>query len=486
MATDVKNFCRFLIDGNISIFPDGGDRDINLFSILEKIRENISRKWVKGVVIHFKKIEGCLADLHAFHDGILSLKRYKKPIIAFSVNYNTSSYFVASACTEIWCANAGHIYFDQFYGASFNFSEISEHFGISESCVSTVGKHSNIIFDNDQVKKIKKSLLKQHSEFFLDIICLSRSLKRDFAKLSIDKGIISGENAIRMGMIDKIEREFFIINQTKLCSNIKFNSLSFGIKMLKIGIININREFAAHKWYYDIPWPFNFIAKRLMGTFNSEELYSKIEKKSKRNNCIILIFDSGGGDLAQFQIVRDLILSIKNRVPVYAYCKSMCLSSAYYVASACTFIGRHPTALIGQAGSVTSKLNFAATLSKLGVELEEYIGFRNSNMHNKWQPWSDEQINDIESVNNSIAEVFFSEVENGRKEISSEYLRAGWIAMPNDDSNGFYDFTGTFNDLIHFISKDLSLMKKYSFLSRNNPKIVVNGLDWRIFRNDFS
>jgi ClpP class serine protease len=485
MAIDFRNFCRFVIDGSASFVDGNSNRTINVYSCVENIRKQILRKRVKGIIIHLKKIEGGFSELHALHEGILKLRKYNKQIIAFSVNYNSPTYLVASACTEIWCTDAGHVIFDKFYKASFIFSDLASYINVSESVVATKGKYSNLINESDYARKFNKDIVESYLRFFSEIVCKARNLDQKFLNSVIENGIISCENSLKDGLIDKIEREFRIITDTRLCSNNKWNFSFINVrrKIFKIGLITVNGEFTNRKFHNEMIWPLNYFARRLFGAITPKDLYNQIEKKSRKNNCVILIIESGGGDLAHFQVVRDLIFSIKDKIPIYAYCSNMCLSSAYYIASACTLIGRHPMAPIGQAGSVVSKLNFATALSRVGVHVEEYLGFRNSNLDKNWTPWTGEQISNIEISNNSIAEVFFSDVEFSRKSISSEHLRAGWISMPNDDSNGFYDFSGTLFNYIEFIFKIYFSDRKNLSSEQASYNIKVDGLEWRHFRD---
>lgn len=485
MTTEFRDFCRFVIDGNVSFTYRNINKTINVYSFLENIRKQILRKRVKGVIIHIKKIEGGLSELHALHEGILKLRKYNKQIIAFSVNYNSPSYLVASACTEIWCTDVGHVIFDKFYKASFIFSDLARYINVSESVVATNGKYSDIINESDYAKKFNKNIVESYLKFFSEIVCKARNLDQEFLTSVIENGIISCKDSLKYGLIDKIEREFRIITDSRLCPNNKWNFSLINLrkKIFKIGLITVNRKFATRKFYNEMIWPLNYFARKLSGAITPEDLYNQIEKKSRKNNCVILIIESSGGDLAHFQVVHDLIISIKDKIPIYAYCSNMCLSSAYYIASACTLIGRHPMAPIGQAGSVISKLNFATALSRVGVNVEEYLGFQNSNLDKNWNPWTDQQISNIEMSNNSIAEVFFSDVEFSRKSISSEHLRSGWISMPNDDSNGFYDFSGTLFNYIDFIFKTHVLDRKNLSSEQGNYNLTVDGLDWEHFRD---
>lgn len=142
-------------------------------------------------------------------------------------------------------------------------------------------------------------------------------------------------------------------------------------------------------------------------------------------DAILLHLDSPGGTTHGVRQTAKLIRQIREAKPVYAYTDTLMASAAYWIASACTAIYADEDSDVGSIGVYSAVIDYCGWFEANGYKLEL---FKNAGADYKalgipGLPLTDKQRELLQADVDGIANVFKSEVREGRGDVHDDTMR---------------------------------------------------------------
>ena len=179
-----------------------------------------------------------------------------------------------------------------------------------------------------------------------------------------------------------------------------------------------------------------------------EELIKKVESDPSAK-AVVLVINSPGGSAAASEEIYQMIKSLAEKRTVVAYIAEYGASGGYYISLPADEIMASPHALTGSVGAVSLVINFAELMDKLGIHAETFKSGELKDIGSAWRPMTEEERRIMQSMINSIAEVFeervkenrgdkirdWGEILSARPFLGTQAVKLGLI----DDTGSLYD-----------------------------------------------
>ncbi len=217
------------------------------------------------------------------------------------------------------------------------------------------------------------------------------------------------------------------------------------------------------------------IMNRELGGFLSEGehpvslLIEKLDKaaKDKSVKALILRINSPGGSVTASDIMYSELLRFKKETkgkrPVVAVLSDVAASGGYYIACAADEIVAHPTTVTGSIGVIMQMVNFAGTMSKIGVKADAITSGKMKDAGSPLREMKPEEREVFQSLVNQFYDRFVKTVAAGRPKLTEEQVRTiadgrVWSAQQALEL-GLIDRIGTLRDALADVKEQLGLKK---------------------------
>lgn len=198
-------------------------------------------------------------------------------------------------------------------------------------------------------------------------------------------------------------------------------------------------------------------------TYNQSFVNEMIEsaKNDEDNVAIMLSIDSPGGTVYESDETYLHLMDYKEATgrPVYAYCKSLCASGGYYIASSADKIYANRNALVGSIGVICGQfVDASKLLEDIGIKITMPHSGANKLMGNLSEPPTQEQLDIMQRLSDEAYEQFVGIVAKGRgmdKEAVKKLADGRIYSAKQCVDNGLIDHVGTIEDFDAMIKKEL-------------------------------
>jgi len=215
------------IDGELSMGKEAPFGKKYIVSIIEDLEKAKLEPEIKAIILEINSPGGSIVAANQIIEEIKDLKKEKKKVIAYISEIGTSAaYYVASACDYIIADE------DSFTGSIGviaiipNIEKFMEEWGFEVEILKE-GKFKAMgnIFEkmSDEERRIWEKLLKEAYNNFKNKIIEFRGEKlnrSEFEKVA-DGRILSGRQALKIGLIDDIGTKKYAIKKAAELANIK-------------------------------------------------------------------------------------------------------------------------------------------------------------------------------------------------------------------------------------------------------------------------
>jgi protease-4 len=138
--------------------------------------------------------------------------------------------------------------------------------------------------------------------------------------------------------------------------------------------------------------------------------------RDKSIKAIVLRVDSPGGSVtASDQILHAVKMAQKAGKPVVVSMGSVAASGGYYISTSANKIVAEPGTITGSIGVLTGKVSFGKSLGLAGAEADSVAVGKNTLMDSPFQPFTDDQLANLNHQADVIYDDFTSKVAAGRK-----------------------------------------------------------------------
>ena len=407
--------------GGLSIFSGGGGQTFRgLIERVHKAKEDAS---IRAVL--FTMTDGIglnLAQVQELRTAIDELRKVDKRIFCYADAYDTRSYLLASAATDVCMLEAGEIFmpgigietmyyrgvFDKL-GITADYVQIGEYKGAEEPYVRTEPSEEL----KGELEKLTKGLMDQ----LVDGISGSRSIASEKVRRLMDDAMITSERAKREGLVDHLLdidglRDLL---KTELGGEINFNEDYAEAKGPEIDFENIFSIFAAmnkKEAETELPKVAVVYAQGVIvdgeggggglpipgfggddGGIASEPFRRAFRKALRDDKVkgVVIRIDSPGGSAMASEVLWQSVRRISKEKPVIISIGNMAASGGYYLASAGDYIYADAAGIIGSIGVVGGKMALGGLYEKVGLTTASFTQGKNADIYSSTTPWNDSQ-----------------------------------------------------------------------------------------------
>lgn len=362
-----------------------------------------------GGMMNFAQAEEIRGKLNA-------LRRAGKRTFVYADTYDTISYLVASAATDVVLMDGGELFIPgvavepTFYRGALNllgvqpdFVQIGEYKGAEEPYTRSEPSPELA----DEMEKLVDSLY----DHIVDEISAGRAIPRSRVKQVIDRAMLPARQARQMGFVDHLadadglrdlfneelggdpridpsygheeEAEPDVENPLALLAAMKPKS----VDATKPSIALIYAEGAITG------------GEGGGGMFGSgagvgSEAIRRAMRLAERDDeikAIVIRIDSPGGSALAAEAMYQAVRRVAEKKPVVVSIGNMAASGGYYLACAGDTIYADESAIIGSIGVVGGKLVLNGLYDKVGINTTMFSRGKNAGLFSQTQPWDDRQ-----------------------------------------------------------------------------------------------
>jgi len=181
-------------------------------------------------------------------------------------------------------------------------------------------------------------------------------------------------------------------------------------------------------------------------------------KEDPSIKAVVIFINSPGGSAAASEEIYQTLRDLANDVVVVSYIGEYGASGGYYIALAGDQIIASPHSLTGSIGAISLIINYAELMSKIGIKAETFKSGSMKDIGSPWREINDEERKVMQSMIDSIAELFEQRVRERRADKVKDWeevLSARPFTGVQALKAGLIDQIGTLEDAIR-IARELA------------------------------
>ncbi|MEM7808098.1 MAG: signal peptide peptidase SppA [Planctomycetota bacterium] len=421
-----------------------GGPGLDLRTVLRRLDEAENDPDVKAVLLTF--YNGGLmnfAQAQEIRAKLDDLRRAGKRTFAYADTYDTVSYLVASACTDVVLMDGGELFMPgvavepMFYkgtldklGVTPDYVQVGEYKGADEPY--TRSEPSPEL--TQEMEKLVESLFDQ----IVADISGGRSLPKSEIEAAIDRAMTNARQAQQLGLIDHLsdadglsdiiakelgdaDKEPRMDASYAATEGPQFDPDNpFAIlQMLKPQSIDAEKPSVALVYAQGVIVDGTSGGGGLLGGgegVNTEYIRRamRLAERDDEIEAIVLRIDSPGGSALASEAMYQAIRRVAEEKPVIVSIGGVAASGGYYLAVAGDEIYADPSAIIGSIGVVGGKLVLDGLYDKVGLSTAMFTRGRNADLFSSTEAWDDGQRRLIRNWMKSTYDQFTERVEAGR------------------------------------------------------------------------
>jgi signal peptide peptidase SppA len=167
----------------------------------------------------------------------------------------------------------------------------------------------------------------------------------------------------------------------------------------------------------------NLLERIILGATDHAQIISDVEAAVSAGKPIVLDINSPGGTVSGTAECADVICEASAKVPVRAFCGSLCGSAAYWIASQAKagFFGSKG-AMIGSIGAVTQLISISEMLKAAGIDARSISSSPLKSTGSPIVPITDESAAYMQDTINQLGAMFVAAVKSARPRVNPEAL----------------------------------------------------------------
>lgn len=424
-----------------SLFGGGASKSFR--SLIDRLQDAKDDSSIRAVLLTMNQgVALNMAQIQEVRTEIDALRRAGKRIFTYGDVYDTKSFLLASAATDVCMMEAGEIFMPgidletMFYkgvlekfGVKADYVQIGEFKGAEEPYTRTEPSPEL----KGEMEKLTKDLLAE----VVDGISSSRSISGEKVRRLIDDAMISAERAKSEGLVDHLVdidglRELM---QEELGDDELVLQQDYGVE--KGPQIDFENPFsvlgamARQPKESDLPKVAVIYASGVItdgeggggGLLGGEEGVGsepmrrafRIAARDDKVKAIVVRIDSPGGSALASEAMYQSMRRLAEKKPVIVSIGGMAASGGYYLACAGDYIYADPAGIVGSIGVVGGKMVLGGLYEKVGLTTASFSEGKNADIYSSTIPWSDSQRRMIKNWMKTTYDQFTDRVMTTRK-----------------------------------------------------------------------
>ncbi len=312
-------------------------------------------------------------------------------------------------------------------------------------------------------REMTGALLNDFSKTIFDDIIADRKLKPALLRSEMDKGLISGPDAIKAHLIDKVDHLDILMDGLSQAAAEKkpetIDALEYlaavqqpepALHAANVALVQVDGEII----------PGN---KPKPGYATGEYISSAIRDAADQENirAIVVRVNSPGGSPSASETIRRSIVYAKGKnKKVYVSMGPLAASGGYWLVVDADRIFALPTTITGSIGVIMGKFDISQTWKKIGVNWDSLQWGQNARLWSMNAPLDERGYATLNAAIDETYNAFIDRVATGRK-MDKEKAHAlakgrAWSGIAGK-KNGLVDEIGCLNDTLDYAATQMGL-----------------------------
>ncbi len=428
-----------------------------------------------------------LSQAQEVADVLNQIQRSGKRTFIYADTYDTTSYIIASAATDVCLLEGGEIFvpgigfetmffkgtFDKI-GVQADYVQIGEYKGAEEPFTRT--EPSTEL--TGEMNKLVDAFYKQ----IVSSIASNRNLKTDSVKKAIDQAMMTAKQAKTEGWVDHLvdadglrplikEQLGDEINLIHHYGEEEKPEVDFSNPFAIFQMLNNKQRPESSRPQVALVYATGTIVDGHGGSgmlggesIGSEDIRRAMRMADRDENvkAVVIRIDSPGGSALASEAMWQSVKHVSEKKPVIISIGSMAASGGYYLASAGDHIIADPAGIVGSIGVVGGKFVLTDLYSKLGLSTKDFSRGENANLFSSNSKFDDRQKKMIQTWMKNTYEQFTDRVtkSRGSKVKNVDEIARGRIFLADDAIElGMVDQLGGLDTAITHAAEKVKLGK---------------------------
>lgn len=422
--------------------PFSGGRSQSFRTLVERIRAARDDDKIRAVLFTLGEGTGLnLAQVQEIREELASLRKAQKRVFAYGDTFDTQSYLVASAATDVCMLQAGEIFIPGISIESMFFKGILDKVGVKADYVQ-IGEFKGAeepytrSEPSPELKGELERLAANMMSQIVDGVSRSRNLTGDKVRKLVDEAMLPAARAKQAGLVDHLVdadglRELMKkelgdeVNLLADYGNADGPEIDFGNPFSILSAM-AKRPEESDKPKVAVIYAQGVIVDGegggggLLGDGGPQVASEPMRRafrmalRDDKVKAVVVRIDSPGGSAMASEIMWQAMRRVAAAKPVIVSVGNMAASGGYYLASAGDTIYADPAGIVGSIGVVGGKIALGGLYEKLGITVSTVSAGKNADIYNSTTEWTDDQRRMIRNAMTTTYEQFTDRIKSTR------------------------------------------------------------------------
>lgn len=381
------------------------------------------------------------AQAQELREALGRLSKAHKRTFVYADSYDTMSYLVASAATDVVLMEGGEVFIPgiaiepMFYRGALDklgivpdYVQIGEYKGAEEPYTRTEPSEELV----GEMNQLVDALYGQ----MVDQIATGRAIQPSEVRKLIDRAMIPAVDAVELGLVDHLADAdgLAVLMEGEFENEVRVEP-AYGVEESEGGFdpenpFSILAMMQPQEPEIDGPSIALIYAEGVItggesgagGLFGETGVGSetirralRVAERAENVKAIVIRIDSPGGSALASEAMYQAVRRVAGTKPVIISIGGMAASGGYYLAVAGDHIIADPAAIVGSIGVVGGKLVMSGLYDKLGLSTSSFARGKNANLFSDTAPWDNRQRKLVREWMTSTYEQFTDRVMSTRE-----------------------------------------------------------------------
>ena len=404
----------------LQVPPQLGAQEVSLEAFSEQIEALSKADWLKGVIFRADDLSVGLTTARSLREEVMKLKHSGKHTAFYTPQLDLPTYYLATAAGEIIMPEGGEL---SVLGLAVQFTFMRDalaRYGVSfEKVAIDEYKNAGDNFVRQEMSPEQReqygALLDSLEATFLNDVAEARGVTPGQVQGWIDEGVTSAEQALDLGMIDRVAYEDEVLGKEHKPLRAGARFLTKKLRPLdtkRVAVVSLSGVIVSGK-SRRTPFPLPLIGSLQAG---SETLLRAFRTAEADENTAAIVFyvDSGGGSALASDLIWREVVRVRREKPVVAVMGNLAASGGYYVLTHADHVIAAPTTVTGSIGVLASKVVLEDFNEKYGFNPQALSRGRYILAFNSSHSFDEEERALVERSIGEVYERFTGRVAEGR------------------------------------------------------------------------
>lgn len=406
--------------GDAGFVMDPADFPLILTEVTADIRRAAKDASVSGLYLEVGGYGGGWAGAQELHDAVAAFSASGKPCHAYADTYDNKSYYIASACTEVYLAPAGVFLvngFDvtsEYYAGTFEKIGVHadfEHVGDFKTAIEPLQRTG----PSDAAVQAMDGMLDSLFDQFVAGIAAGRKLTPEQVKAFVDNPPVTPDAALAAGVVnglkyrDEVREGMAGKERTKLKA---YHAQGLGSAFSTgktIAVVYAEGQIVSGESGSPV------FGGQMIGDTSLLETLDDVREDEDVAAVVLRVNSPGGSGLASDNIWRGVERLKAAGKPVVVSMGDYAASGGYYISANADKIVAQPGTLTGSIGVFGGKMNIAGLYEKVGITMHTFKRGELATLFSSTSDFSDPERAKFREFLEGFYKTFVTRVSDGRK-----------------------------------------------------------------------